>query len=100
MLYLMFDSICIYLFSWDVASLEREWGLMKYFANTIGGLSLIQLQYLVSLPAIILFFVLLFGIRNWASLVTNKDLLQKLILILLGCGTVQFIMVCTVWYVW
>ena len=65
---------------------------MKYFANTVGGLSLIQLQYFVVFPALIISCLLLFGVYHWASIVTNKDLLQKLIMLLLGYGALQFIM--------
>jgi len=71
---------------------EQSWGLMKMFANTVGGLSLIQVQYFVSFLALIIFFTLLFGLYHWASLVTNKDLLQKLVFIVLAYGAMQFIM--------
>ena len=68
------------------------------FANTVGGLSVIQLQYLVSFLALGIFLTLQFGIYHWASLVTNKNLLQKLIFMVLMYGTFQLIMAvyCTI----
>ena len=66
--------------------------LNKHFANTVGGMTVLQLQYFTSFPALFISLVLMFGVRHWASLVTNKDLLQKLIMIVLVYGALQFIM--------
>jgi hypothetical protein len=84
--------LSLFVFVFIFINTEKTWGLMKYFASTVGGLSLIELQYFVSLLALIVFFALMFGVYNWASLVTNKALLQKLIIILMAFGTFQAVM--------
>lgn len=81
-----FSLLCITVYE------ERKWGLMKYFANSIGIMNLVQLQYFVCITALVISVILLFGVYNWASLVTNKNLLQNLLVILMGYGTIQGLM--------
>lgn len=58
-------------------------------------MSLTQLQYSESLLALFISFLLLLALKYWPSLVTNRDLLQKLLTLLMLYGTFQFIM--TLW---
>lgn len=75
----------------------NKYGGLSYYVSKEHGLSLTELQYWEALLALFISFLLGIAFKYWPSLVTNRDLLQKLLTLLLFYGAFQFIM--TLWCV-
>jgi Na+/melibiose symporter-like transporter len=73
----------------------NKFGGLSYYVSRDQGMSLTELQYWECILALLISFLLAIALKYWASLVTNRDLLQKLLTMLLFYGTFQFIM--TLW---
>jgi Na+-driven multidrug efflux pump len=75
--------------------LEQKYGKRSYFVTRQYGQSVIDLMYWSCVLALFISAFILVGLKYWASLVTNRELLQKLVGCVLIYGTIQFIF--TLW---